>query len=289
MKEFIITTDTTCDLPESYLKEYNLTLLPLYYNFNGTVYGDQNVLSPKDFYNKMRGGVMPTTMAVNQDTARAVFSNLLDKGYDILHIAFSSGLSGTYSSAATAARELCDERPGAKIVVVDSLCASLGEGLLVHKALMMQKSGKSIDEISDWLENNKLHLCHIFTVDDLHHLHRGGRVSKAAAVIGTLINVKPVLHVDNEGHLIPLNNVRGRKKALFALVDQMEARFDGYKDQNDIIFISHGDCIEDAEFVAAQVKERFGIPDHLINYVSPTIGAHSGPGTVALFFMGKER
>lgn len=289
MKEFIITTDTTCDLPESYLKEHNLTLLPLYYSFNETVYGDKNLLSPKEFYNKMRGGEMPTTMAVNQDTAREVFSNLLDKGFDILHIAFSSGLSGSYSSAATVARELCDEKPGSKIIVVDSLCASLGEGLLIHKAVMMKKNGKSIDEIADWLENNKLHLCHIFTVDDLHHLHRGGRVSKTAAVIGTLINAKPILHVDNEGHLIPLNNVRGRKKALIALVDQMEARFDGYKDQNDIFFISHGDCQEDAEFVAAQVKERFGIPDYLIHYVSPTIGAHSGPGTVALFFMGKER
>lgn len=289
MKEFIITTDTTCDLPESYLKEHNITLLPLYYSFNETVYGDKNLLSPKEFYNKMRGGEMPTTMAVNQDTARAVFSNLLDKGFDILHIAFSSGLSGSYSSAATVARELCDEKPGSKIVVVDSLCASLGEGLLIHKAVKMKENKKSIDEIADWLEKNKLHLCHIFTVDDLHHLHRGGRVSKTAAVIGTLINVKPILHVDNEGHLIPLNNVRGRKKALIALVDQMESRFDGYKDQNDIFFISHGDCLEDAEFVAALVKERFGIPDYLINYVSPTIGAHSGPGTIALFFMGKER
>jgi DegV family protein with EDD domain len=170
--------------------------------------------------------------------------------------------------------------------VVDSLCASLGEGLLVHKAVQLKEKGKSLDEIASWLEENKLNLCHIFTVDDLHHLHRGGRVSKTSAIIGTLINVKPVLHVDNEGHLIPLNNVRGRKKALISLV---EARLDGYRDQNDTVFISHGDCLEDAEFVASLVKERYGINDILINYVCPTIGAHSGPGTVALFFMGNKR
>lgn len=289
MKEFIITTDTTCDLPETYLNEHNITMLPLYYSFNGTVYGETNILSPGEFYNRMRNGEMPTTMAVNPDTARAVFTALLDKDYDVLHIAFSSALSGSYSSAATVARELCEEKSGSKIIVIDSLCASLGEGLLVHKAVMQKKNGKSIDEIADWLEKNKLHLCHIFTVDDLNHLHRGGRVSKTAAVIGTLINVKPILHVNNEGQLLPLHNVRGRKKALIALVDDMEALLDGYKDQNDIFFVSHGDCIEDAEFVADLVKERFGIPDNLIYFVSPTIGAHSGPGTVALFFMGKER
>jgi DegV family protein with EDD domain len=213
----------------------------------------------------------------------------MSEGYDILHIAFSSALSGSCSVAATVARELCDENPDTKILVIDSLCASLGEGLLLHKAVLLKESGKTIDEVADWLENNKLNLCHLFTVDDLHHLHRGGRVSKATAIIGTLINVKPVLHVDNEGRLIPLNNVRGRKKALISLVDQMEIRIKDYPGSNDIIFISHGDCIEDAEFVAELIKERFGIKESLINFVSPTIGAHSGPGTVALFFMGKER
>lgn len=185
--------------------------------------------------------------------------------------------------------ELCIERPGSKIIVIDSLCASLGEGLLVHKAALLKESGKTIDETADWIENNKIHLIHIFTVDDLFHLHRGGRVSKAAAIIGTLINVKPVLHVDNEGRLIPLFNVRGRKKALMALVDQMEVKTKNYPIKNNIFFISHGDCLEDAEYVAGLIKERLGIDDSLIYYVSPTIGAHSGPGTVALFFMGTER
>ncbi|MDF2942403.1 MAG: DegV protein [Herbinix sp.] len=289
MKKFIITTDTTCDLPQDYLNQHNITLLPLYYNLNGTIYGDTTDLEPKEFYSIMRGGAMPNTMAVNPENARQKFSALLEQGYDILHIAFSSPLSGSCSVAATTARELCEEQPDAKITVVDSLCASLGEGLLVHKAVQLKESGKSLDEIVTWLEKNKLNLCHLFTVDDLHHLHRGGRVSKATAIIGTLINVKPVLHVDNEGHLVPLNNVRGRKKALISLVDQMEIRIKDYPVKNDIIFISHGDCLEDAEFVADLIKERLGIKDYLISYVSPTIGAHSGPGTVALFFMGTER
>ncbi|MDF2510184.1 MAG: DegV protein [Herbinix sp.] len=289
MNKYIITTDTTCDLPEDYVQQHNIGVLPLYYNMNGTVYGEGNVLEPKTFYDIMRGGAMPTTMAVNPDIARKVFTRFLDEGYDILHIAFSSALSGSCSVAGTVARELCDERANAKIIVIDSLCASLGEGLLIHKAVMLQEAGKTLEETVEWLEANKLNLCHMFTVDDLHHLHRGGRVSKATAIIGTLINVKPVLHVDNEGRLIPLNNVRGRKKALISLVDTMGEKIKNYSGTNDIIFISHGDCLEDAQFVADQIKERFGINNFLISYVSPTIGAHSGPGTVALFFMGSQR
>lgn len=289
MNKYIITTDTTCDLPEDYLQRHNIGLIPIYYSLNGTVYEKENALEPKAFYNIMRGGAMPTTMAANPDVARKTFTGLLDQGYDILHLGFSSALSGSWSVAETVARELCEERPGSKIKVIDSLCASLGEGLFVHKAVMLKESGKSMEEVISWLEKNKLNFCHMFTVDDLHHLHRGGRVSKAAAIIGTLINVKPVLHVDNEGRLIPLINVRGRKKALTSLVDQMETRLKDYPKNNDIVFISHGDCEEDARFVADLITERFGIKDFLINFVCPTIGAHSGPGTIALFFMGKER
>lgn len=289
MNQFIITTDTTCDLPDEYLKQHNIGLISIYYSVNGTIYGDDNTLEPKAFYAVMRSGAMPTTMAANPEVAKKTFIELLDKGYDILHIAFSSALSGSCSVAETVARELCEERPNSKIIIVDSLCASLGEGLLVHKAVQLKENGKSIDEVKDWLDKNKLNLCHMFTVDDLHHLHRGGRVSKASAIIGTLINVKPVLHVDNEGRLIPLVNVRGRKKALTNLVDQMAARLKDSSINNDIVFISHGDCDEDAMFVANLIKERFGIQQFIINYVCPTIGAHSGPGTVALFFMGNER
>lgn len=289
MKQYVITTDTACDLPNDYVRGHKIITFPLYYSMNGTIYGGDKNLEPKVFYNTMRQGAMPTTMAINPDIARKVFIDLLDQGYDILHIGFSSALSGSYSVAASVARDLCEERPEAKIVAIDSLCASLGEGLLIHKAVELKESGKSLDEVASWLEQNKLQLCHIFTVDDLHHLHRGGRVSKAAAIIGTLINVKPVLHVDNDGRLIPLNNVRGRKKALTALVDQMEARLKNYPQSNDIVFISHGDCEEDASFVADLIRERFGIQNFLINYVCPTIGAHSGPGTVAIFFLGRER
>ncbi len=289
MKQFIITTDTTCDLPQEYLDQHNISLLPLYYSINETVYGEENALDPKEFYKIMRNGAMPTTMAVNPDTARNVFTNLLQKGYDILHIAFSSPLSGSCSVAATTAIELCEENPDAKIIVIDSLCASMGEGLLVHKAVQLKESGKSIDKVAQWLESNKLNLCHLFTVDDLHHLHRGGRVSKASAIIGTLINVKPVLHVNNEGRLLPLNNVRGRKKALTTLVDLMEEKTKNYPIKNDIVFISHGDSLEDAQFVASTIKERLHIDQCLINMISPTIGSHAGPGTIALFFMGSER
>ncbi len=289
MKQYIITTDTTCDLPQDYVKQHNIRILPLYYTMNETVYGEDNVLAPHDFYDIMRGGALPTTMAVNPDTAKKTFLDLLNEGYDILHIAFSSALSGSCSVTQSVAREICEEHPEAKIIVIDSLCASMGEGLLIHKAVHLKENGSSIDEAADWLEKNKLHLCHLFTVDDLHHLHRGGRVSKATAIIGTLINVKPVLHVDNEGRLIPLNNVRGRKKALINLVDKMEDKTKSYAQNNDVVFISHGDCLEDAEFVADLIKERLGIRNFIIDYICPTIGAHSGPGTVALFFMGSER
>lgn len=289
MRDFIITTDTTCDLPKDYLEEHQIDVVPLYYNFDGQVYGGDKDLTPEEFYAKMRGGLMPTTMAANPETVRELFEKKLAEGRDILHIGFSSGLSSSYNAAAVVGRELGEDHPDAKIIVIDSLCASLGEGLLVHKAVMMKKAGKTIEEVSQWLDENKLHLCHQFTVDDLFHLHRGGRVSKATAIVGTIINVKPVLHVDDEGHLIPLSNVRGRKKALTKLVDNMEKTMGRFKDQNDIFFISHGDCIDDAQFVAQLVKDRFGIKDCLINMVSPTIGAHSGPGTVALFYLGESR
>jgi len=289
MKKFVITTDTACDLPEDYIKQHNLKLLPLYYTFGDEVYGDDNQMEPKEFFDKMRKGSMPTTMAVNTNTATTLFTSLLNEGYDILHIAFSSALSGSCSATATAARDLCEDIPGANIKVIDSLCASLGQGLLVHKALMMKEEGKTMDEIAQWIEENKLNLCHVFTVDDLNHLHRGGRVSKTTAIIGTLINVKPVLHVDNEGRLVALNNVRGRKKALISLVNHMEKRIIGFEDKNDTVFISHGDSIDDANFVASLIKERFGIKNVLISFLSPTIGAHAGPGTIALFFVGNPR
>lgn len=289
MDNFNITTDSTCDLPASYLAEHGIETLSLNYLLDGETYGGGREMDPKAFYSTMREGKMPTTNACNPLDAKECFLKYIKQGKAVLHIAFSSGLSASYNNARLAAEELMEEYPDARIRVIDSLCASLGEGLLIHKAAVMRENGGSFEETADWVEQNRLHICHQFTVDDLFHLHRGGRVSKATAVMGTMINVKPVLHVDNEGHLIPLSNVRGRKKSLNKLVDNMAEAIKGYEQQNDIVFISHGDCEEEARYVASVVKERFGIEKFLFNFVGPTIGAHSGPGTLALFFVGSKR
>lgn len=289
MNNYIITTDTTTDLPEDYIKKHDLGIMSLTYTLEGTTYSKDNPLDVRLFYEKMRNGSMPTTSQVNPENAKNIFLPYLKDGYDILHIAFSSGLSGSYNSTRIAAEELSEEFPDRKITIIDSLAASLGEGLLVHKAVMLKEQGADLDTVADWVEQNKLHIVHNFTVDDLFHLHRGGRVSKATAILGTIINVKPILHVDDEGHLIALSKVRGRKKSLQALVDSMEKQMGAYRSQNDIVFISHGDSLADAQYVADLVKQRFGIESFLINYVGPTIGAHSGPGTIALFYMGDYR
>lgn len=289
MNTFVITTDAACDLPEEYLAQHGVVAMSMNYIMDDVIYGNENKMDPKDFYNAMRTGKMPTTNAVNPEEAKECFLRYIKEGMAILHLGFSSGLSTSFNSARLAAEEICEEYPDACIYVVDTLAASLGEGLMVHKAIQLRDAGKSAQEAAAWLEENKQHFCHQFTVDDLFHLHRGGRVSKATAIVGTLINVKPVLHVDHEGHLISLCNVRGRKKALNKLVENMAEQIKGYEDQNDTVFISHGDCLEDAEYVANQIRDKFGIQDFVINYVSPVIGAHSGPGTVALFYMGSER
>lgn len=290
MSNYIISTDNTTDLPKEYLDEHQLPLLFMPCILNGETFDAEHELPVADFYQAMRGGALPTTAQVNPVIAKETFLDLMKKhDCDILHLAFSSGLSGTYNSCRLAAQELEEENAPHKVIVIDTLCASMGEGLLVHKALQNQKNGMSFEENAAWIEEHKLHLVHILTVDDLHHLHRGGRVSKTAAVVGTMINLKPIIHVDNEGHLIPISKCRGRKKSLLTLLDYMEEHMGSYRDQNDIIFISHGDAKEDAEYVAEQIEKRFGISSFLINYIGSTIGAHSGPGTIALFFMGEER
>ena len=287
MSEYIISTDSTADLPESYIKEHGIMIQNLSYCFGDEVYSGTNDMPPADFYARMRGGEMPTTNASIPAQVRASFEACLKEGKDILHLAFSSALSSSCSTTLLIADELKEEYPDRKIIVIDSFAASLGQGLFVHKAVQKKEAGEDINSVAIWLVENREHFCHLFTVDDLFHLHRGGRVSAATAILGTMINVKPILHVDSEGHLINIDKVRGRKKSLNALVDRMEALIPGY--ENDIVFISHGDCLEDAQYVADRVKERFGISSFLINYVSPTIGAHSGPGTVALFFLGAHR
>lgn len=289
---FRITTDSTADLPVEYLQEHGVECIPLSYILDGVIYGGEKELDWKEFYSMMRNeGKMPTTSQVNPEDAKAFFEQYIQTDKEILHLAFSSGLSGTYNNMCIAADEIMEEHPDCKIVVLDSLCASLGEGLFVHKAIRMRDAGKSLDETAEWLKANVQNLVHVFTVDDLFHLHRGGRVSKAAAVIGTLVAIKPKLHVDSEGHLIVIDKVRGRKKALNALVDYMEEKMGSRLQENkeDYVFISHGDALEDAEYVRDQIRERFGMENFLINHIGPTIGAHSGPGTIALFFMGESR
>lgn len=289
MGKFIITADNMGDLPYSYYEEHQIPYISLSFLMDGVTYNKENMLDSDVFYAKMREGSMPTTSQVNPEQAKELWEPLVKEGYDILHIAFSSGLSGTYNSCRLAAEELAEEYPDAKIVVVDSLGASLGQGLYTHLAVLMKEEGKSMDEIIAWLEENKLNVCHMFTVDDLNHLHRGGRVSKMTAILGTMINIKPVLHVDNEGHLIALDKVRGRKKSLTALVNLMEERLKDYKGENKVVAISHADCLDDAKFVEKLVRERFGIEEFIINPVGPVIGSHAGPGTVALFFLGSYR
>lgn len=289
MENYLITADNMTDLPDSYYAEHGLLMMSLTYLMDGVTYTAENSLSSEEFYKKMREGCMPTTSQVNPEEAKERLQSFLQINKNIIHIAFSSGLSGTCNSVRLAAQELMEERPDCRITVIDSLAASMGEGLLVHKALEKQAQGATYDEMVAWLEEFRFHVCHNFTVDDLFHLYRGGRVSKTAAVLGTMINLKPVLHVDNGGRLIPLSKVRGRKKSLHTLVDNMEKQMGQYRDENDIVFISHGDCYEDALYVQELVKERFGIEKFLISPVGPTIGAHSGPGTLALFFIGESR
>ena len=291
--EFEIVTDSCCNLLEDMIDDLGIHVLPLTFMVEGedTVY--QSYLKGKrtdlaQFYAMMREGKVFKTSLPNLAESEAQFRGLLESGRDVLYLAFSSGLSGTYQALALMAEQLRVDYPQRTIHVVDTLAASGGQGLLVWYAVQHARAGESIDQVRDWVEANKLHLAHWFTVDDLMFLFRGGRVSKTAAWAGTLLNIKPVLHVDDEGRLIPMEKVRGRKKSLNALVDHMAASaLAPVSDQ--MVFITHGDCLEDAEYVARKVKERFGVAEVVINYVDPVIGAHSGPGTMALFFLADKR
>ena len=288
MSEYVIVTDSSADLTAGMAEELGVEVLPLSFMVKGQTYRnypDNREMDPGAFYAMLRAGEMATTAAVNVADYTSVLEPLLEQGKDVLVLAFSSGLSATYQSSVIAVEELRARFPERKIFTVDTLCASLGQGLLVYLAAKKQQAGASIEEVRDWAEENKLHLCHWFTVDDLHFLKRGGRISAATAVVGTMLSIKPVLHVDDEGHLISMGKARGRGASLTALVDHMEQTVTDV----DTVFISHGDCLADAEKVAADVKKRFGTKDVVINNVGPVIGAHSGPGTLALFFLGTKR
>jgi len=289
MRDFVITADSNSDLLEDYIKDKKIGIIPHYYDLEGITYGDEILLTPKEFYDKMRTGLMPTTMASNPDVIRKTFQGYVDQGLDVLHISFSSALSGGCSNVVTGALDICDENPGAKIIVVDTLNASLGEGMFIMKAVRMKEEGKTIDEVVAWLEEHKQEFCVRFTVDDLNHLHRGGRISKTTAFIGSMINIKPILYLNAEGQLVALSSSRGRKKSLATICNNMIESMGKYKDSDDPICIAHGDSYEDAKYLEELILEQLPNKTIIINYVSPSIGAHSGPGAMGLCFMGEKR
>lgn len=285
-----IITDSTGDLTPELIRDLQLTVIPLEFTIDGKSYRnypDGHEMSAKAFYHLLRAGKTSTTAQINAHEFMDWADPILQAGEDILYLAFSSGLSGTCQSAYMAKEELSARYPDRKIYVVDSLAASMGEGLLAYYASKMQLEGKTIDEVYQWLQDNKLHLCHWFTVDDLNHLKRGGRVSSAAALFGTMLGIKPVLHVDDAGHLIPVAKIRGRRQSLDSLVAHMEQTVTNPEEQ--VIFISHGDCEKDAQYVADQIRARWNVKEIVLNEIGPVIGTHSGPGTVALFFLGSKR
>ena len=290
MNDYLIITDSSCDLPDSLVQELELTVLPLAFIMDGRTYRnwpDNREMSPGEFYNKQREGLMATTNAVNVGEASDAMEAVLKQDKDVLVLGFSSGLSTTYNSFKIAADELAEKYPSRRIYTVDTLCASLGQGMLVYQAAKLRQAGKSMEEVRDWVEANKLRQCHYFTVNDLFFLKKGGRVSAATAVVGTMLQIKPVMHVDNEGHLIKVDTARGRKASLNALVDKVgELAVDPAAQT---MFISNSDCQEDAQYVADQVKAKYGTREIIINSIGPVIGAHTGPGCVALFFTGQHR
>ena len=284
MSHYQIITDSGSDLPTGLLDVKKVSLSVLFRGESRTDSVDEGI---KEFYDGLRAGDIATTSAVNPEGWKDAIEAVFQAGQDVLVLAFSSGLSTTYQSAVIAAQELMEQYPDRKALVVDTLCASLGEGLLVHYACQKRADGMALEELRDWVEENKLHLCHWFTVDDLMFLKRGGRVSATTALVGTMLQIKPVLHVDDEGHLINVAKARGRKAAIDALAKKAAELGEGF--DNETMFISHGDCPEDAEYLAQTLKEKLGVKHVHIGYVGAVIGSHAGPGVLALFFMGKHR
>ena len=290
MRDYVIMTDSCCDMTAKMAAELDLEVMPLSLQLEGQSfknYLDGRDIAFRDFYSRIRVGSQSTTSAVSVGDFESRMREVLASGRDVLCINFSSALSTTYQSASIAADDLRGEFPEAKLYVVDSLCASLGLGLLLFLCAQEKKLGRTIDEVHTFAQVTRGHICHWFTVDDLNHLKRGGRISGATALFGTMLAIKPVMHVDNGGHLTPVGKVRGRKSSLLALVDHMEET--AIDPGSQTVFISHGDCEGDALFVAEEIRRRFGTETIFVNYVGPVIGSHSGPGTVALFFLGEKR
>jgi len=290
MRDYVIFTDSSADLDPVMIEKLGVEVIPMNFILDGETYAnwpDGRELSFAEFYDRLRKGGMSSTSQINTTEFLDMFRPHLMKGLDIVYFALSSGLSGSVNSAYIAAEELEKEFPESKVRVVDSLSASLGEGLLVFYAAQLKKQGSTIDETVDWITEHRKNFSHWFTVDDLNFLRRGGRLSGTVALLGAMLSIKPVLHVDDEGRLISMEKARGRKNSLNALVERMVETAIDPGDQT--VFISHGDCLEDAEYTANEIRNRLGTKEIYINYIGPVIGSHSGPGTIALFFFAKER
>ncbi len=282
-----IITDTCCDLWQDFYKELKLEVRSLSVNFQNQEIDSYPEQWLKEFYNGLREGKAAQTAAVNPEGWKETMEPVLAAGQDVLALVFSSGLSTTYQSAVIAAGELQEQYPQRVIRVVDTLCASMGQGLLVYYACKKRDEGMTLEQVADWCENKKLNLCHWFTVDDLMYLKRGGRVSATTALVGTMLQIKPVMHVDDEGHLVKVSTARGRKASIDALAKKLGET--GLPGENDTVFISHGDCAEDAKYLAEKVKKDYGVKNVITYYIGAVIGSHSGPGTLALFFLGDHR
>ena len=283
-----IITDSCCDLTQQMLTELNVLCVPLTVIYNGENHDNfSDEAQVKIFYDQLRQGVTATTAAANPEGWARVMEPVLKQGKDILILTFSSGLSTTCQSAMIAAKELREAYPERSIQVVDTLAAALGQGLLVWYACKKRDEGLSLEELTAWVEENKLHLAHWVTVDDLAHLKRGGRISATTALVGTMLNIKPIIHVDNDGHLINTAKARGRKAATEYIAAKLGELGEGY--DNETVFIAHGDCPEDAANLESLVKEKYGVKHVYTGYVGPVIGAHTGPGVLVVFFMGKHR
>ncbi len=290
MNKIVIVTDSCADLTQKQVKQMDIHTIPLSVELEGVTYKhypDERELKIKTFYQQLRNKKVAKTSLVNVGAFLTFFESFLKEGYDILYIGFSSALSGTLQSSLVAKEELKEQYPNQKIEIVDSLCASMGLGLLIWYAWNLKEEGKSIVQITKWLESNKLNLIHLFTVDDLGTLKRGGRLSDSQAFLGTLLRIKPILHVDDQGRLVPLKKARGRSFSLESMVELMKDRI--IEPEKQMIFISHGDCIDEAKQVGQMINEKYHVKDILYNHVGPVVGAHSGPGTIAVFFMGKYR
>jgi DegV family protein with EDD domain len=289
MKDFIILTDSCCDLPDEMLIKLNIHYLGLVCNLDGKEFVEDSgkTLSYKKFYDSIRNGSMPTTSQVNSYRFYEEFEQAVKNNLPVLYVGFSSVLSGTYNSASIAREEILEQYPEADISVVDSRSASMGHGLLVYYAAKLREEGKSKDEVVQWLEDNKLKLCHVFTVDDLQHLKRGGRVSPTAAAIGSLLNIKPVLYVNNDGELKNFSKAKGSKRAIKMLFEKLEEHIVNPEEQ--VIFICHSDYLEGAEDLAKMIKDKYKVKDIVINYIGTVIGSHTGAGTIGVFFLGDTR